>query len=228
MGISVYGESRQGLVNVHITCLSEMARLKEAHCERGQSINSTYKGEEEERKREESNRRRRRERERKRREEEREKTKEDRGEKMPQPGCSKCQRVAAHCVYLCQEGHLHTDLPGQVVLLNTDLPRNIVFLCHTLIFLFNLHTDLPGQVVFIYIQTDLPRKFDYFAIPVRSYFPTHRSAVWIVLLDQKIYLPRPVILIYLITDLLKFIVLLYLRTDLPRQVVLINIHNDLT
>ena len=130
-----------------------MARLKAAHCERGQSIDITCKGEEEERRREERNRRRRRERERKRREEEREKTKEDRGENRFQPGCSKCQRVAAHCVYLCQEGHLHTDLPGQVVLLflNTVLTGEIVLLF--------IRTDLPGQVVLLFLHTDLPREF---------------------------------------------------------------------
>ena len=119
MGISVYGEF--GRAGDKLTFIAlEMARLKAAHCERGQGIDSSYKGEEEERRREESNRRRRRERERKRREEERKKMEEQ----MPKAGCSKCRRVAAHCVYLCQEGHLHTDLPGQVVLLylHTDLP----------------------------------------------------------------------------------------------------------
>ena len=153
---------------------SEMARLKAAHCERGQSIDITYKGEEEERKREERNRRRRRDRERKRREEEREKTKEERGENRLQPGCSKCQRVAAHCVYLCQEGHLHTDLPGQVVLLflHKDLPREFIFLCHgpwrTVSFYFFTLTCPDSLFFFNYIHMNLPRKLYYFAMPCQD------------------------------------------------------------
>ena len=66
--------------------------------------------------REESNRRRRKERERRRRDEGREEQKRSRREDgREERGCSKCMETVAHCVYLCQEGHLHRDLPGQVV-----------------------------------------------------------------------------------------------------------------
>ena len=49
-------------------------------------------------------------------------------------GCSHCHgSVATECVYLCQAGHLHRDLPGEVAaffcIKNIPLLTAVVFLC---------------------------------------------------------------------------------------------------